>query len=198
MTKPITIIITIIIVSLLIWEYGIPYFDDSINTPSDYIRESLFSENSDGVFYYQMVDVSTGKKVDLLTPSSTGSTFYYTQMESYHEYAVYVVFELNPSIMGSFRTTWEYRMIDENGTISPVYPMGVDIAGWQPLFTNKARIDINFTLNYENEYSTLLYARFYNQDGVRMVYKGMNSVSDNICVYFQGSAIAKQTGVFYN
>lgn len=51
-TKIIAVIITLLSLSVIIWEYGIPLLDDRIKTPSEYINEYF---EPDGQLYFKAI-----------------------------------------------------------------------------------------------------------------------------------------------
>ena len=73
----ITMLIVIIIIGLLVWEFGLPFLSESITTPSDYFRP----DPSEITAKWSIVDLHTGEVIDVHTAWS--NEIYYAADDNY-------------------------------------------------------------------------------------------------------------------
>ena len=191
----ITKIIAFAIIILLSWQYAIPLIDATIKRPSDYITDALFNDNADGEFLLILLDKTRNIKTPLTDIS--GISLYAWKYYPY-EYDLLLQHNLKPNLFGEFTTLFRLVIQDKNGTISPEFPMGNRIAGYMPLISNQILVNQNFTINYENQFTSCLSFRLYNQDGILMRYKDTDLTTVSVQLQGKLNNPTPVTGAIYN
>lgn len=161
----------IIIIGLLIWQYGIPFIDANVKLPSEYINDVLNPNTDNCNWQVYIIDQVTGiETIYELTGLQQGAIF---QMLEYHTYEIGIqVNELTGSILGT------YRM---NILVEPLYagnvtPLSVQIPSYQFWFNNRIPIptDIYFP-NYERSDSITF--NFISPEGTYLPYYSNDKAS---------------------
>lgn len=148
----------VIIIAMLLWEYAVPFIDDSIKTPSDYIQEALEPDLSDVYWQLYIIDQVTGHETLYdLTGVQQGAIF---QMEEYKSYEI----GIETNAPGSLFGTWRLNLRIEILATGNVTPISIQIPAYT--FYASHRVEVSQDLYYANyERSDSLTINFIDPDG---------------------------------
>lgn len=159
-------IIIIIIIGLLIWEYGIPLADETIKLPSEYINDLLYSDIPFNLrFNAYIIDHITGSKTifPIFAPLPAYETWTYN-LQQYHSYSLGVECKLPGAILEEYHWNTEITAYNETSASWETTPLSVTIPGYTCWFKSSWAIPEEYLyVNYERSYSIKMV--IYNTDG---------------------------------
>lgn len=159
-------IMIIIIIALLIWQYLLPSFI-TIKTPSQYLEEYFFKEDSQANWHMFLIDQTTGTRKDF-----TGFMGYEETMTQYHTYNIGIASNIPCYLTANYKI--DLRVNYWNVTISDWSIGGlfiINIPGYEPLYKHEWIISQNTVfLNYETTFT--LHFQLLDIHGVSMTAQG--------------------------
>lgn len=140
----------IIIIALLIWQFGIPFLNNDIKIPSDYINDLMNPDASNSEYSMYIVNRQTAVKNEYF-----GFQYYEKYMLSGETFSLCINSNIPGSISGLY--TWSLTVSIWNASISdwslPI-PLTFKIPGYQAFYKHNWVVpDDNLRITYEYSYS---------------------------------------------
>lgn len=146
-------IMIIIIIALLIWQYLLPSFI-VIKTPSQYIEDYFFKEDSSSNWRIFLIDQTTGIREEFL-----GYQYYERTMTQYHTYQIGIASNIPCYLTANYKI--DLRVNYWNVSIGDWSIGGlfiINIPGYEPLYKHEWIISQNTVfLNYETTFTLHFY-----------------------------------------
>jgi hypothetical protein len=157
----------IIIIGLLIWQYVVPFIDDTIKIPSEYIEEILYSERDVNLrFHAFIIDHITGSKTifPIFLPLPAYETWSY-QLQQYHTYTFGMECDLPGALLEEYHWNVEITVYNASSELWETTPISTIIPGYTCWFKSSWTIPEDYLyVNYERDYSIKMV--LYDTDGI--------------------------------